>query len=346
MKSFVGQNSVLRDFLLFGVGVVACLMLKWSVAVMMLSLVCSIGWCCWRNGMLERYVKGLMAGLILGCMPFAIYFSVMGIWADMWQNYFINTFSSVSMPLADTLMTYAGEWKNLLTTRRILYLIYTLPVLMLWRKSDWFTSMLPALCGLFFVAVSIRHDFFHYVTIAGPFAILTIVMAMRWIIHHRVRLRYIAVVTILAVCYVVLGSIYYSDAFCTKAGERFDHYMAVSAAMSKVSENPKIIHVGMENGLCMGTTLPGTRYWATQYGRTEQMWKEELAGIRSGNADFVRCPDDMPKYLQRILDEAGYVHWQDDLFVKTIPPELGEVKHFTILDIIRKKTYQDAYFGE
>ena len=50
--------------------------------------------------------------------------------------------------------------------------------------------------------------------------------------------------------YVVWGSIRYTDTFCMKADERFDKFMAVSAAMSQVDQ-PKIIVVGQERGICM-----------------------------------------------------------------------------------------------
>ncbi len=346
MKAFIGRCPSFRDCLFLGVGIVSCLMLKWSVAFMMLSFIFSVSWWAWRNKGLLKCISGFLCGILVGSLPFIVYFFIMDIWSDLWREYFCNTMSSVSMPLYDTLVVYAEEWKQLLTSHRILYLFYTLPVLAFWNKKDWFASAMPTLCGLFFVAVSIRHDFAHYVSIAGPFAVLSIIVVMQWVVRHRVRLRYVGIVLLLAASYVIWGSIHYSNTFCTKAGERFDYFMALSAAMSQVAENPTIINVGMETGLCQATILPGTRYWTTQHGRTAQMWAEELDGIRSGKADFVRCADGVPDYLQKILDDAGYVHWRDGIFVKGKLPELNEIKHFTALDIIRKKTYREVYFGE
>ena len=310
---------------------------------MMLSLVCSIGWFALRQSDLRRCLTGLSVGFLAAFLPIAIYFTAVGIWADVWREYFCNTLSSVSMPLAETLTAYAGEWRELITTRRILYLVYTLPVFVLWRSRDWFATAWPMLCGLTFVAISIRHDFAHYVSIAGPFAILTIVVVMRWVIGHKMRLRYVAAVLLLAQGYVVWGSIHYSHTFCTKAGAKFDHFMAVSAAMSRVSEHPTIIHIGMETGLCMGSALPGTRYWTTQHGRTEEMWAQQLEGIRAGKADFVRCADGAPDYIKKILADAGYVYWTDKINSRVPMDGALAIKHLTAWDIVTKKTYKEIY---
>ncbi len=326
-----------------GVGLVACLMLKWSVALMMLSLVFSVGWMAWQGGSLKKYLLGFFCGILLSIMPFVVAFSCWRNWSDLWREYFVNTLSSVSVPLAETVSLYAGEWAGMFTTRRFLYLLYTLPVLTLWNKKKWFASALPALCGLFFIALSIRHDFAHYVTVAGPFAILTIVVVMRWAIGHHVRLRYMMAVLLLAQSYVVWGSIHYSQTFFTKAGDQFNHFMAVSAAMSCVADHPTIIHVGMEIGLCQGTSLPGTRYWITQHGRTEAMWKEELAEIAAGNADFVRCPREASVHLQKILSEAGYVYWMDDIYSRVPLDKTLAIKPFSPMDIVCKKTYREKY---
>ncbi len=333
-----------------GVGLVACLMLKWSVALMMLSLVCSAGWMAWQGGSLKRYLLGFFCGILLSITPFVVAFSCWGNWSDLWREYFVNTLSSVSVPLAETVSLYADEWAGMFTTRRFLYLLYTLPVLTLWNKKNWFASALPALCGLFFIALSIRHDSFgHYISVAGPFAILSIVVALRYVQSHNVlRLRYVTFLAILAMAYVVLGSIRYTDTFCTKADERFDKFMAVSAAMSQVDQ-PKIIVVGQERGICMGTSLPATRYWITQLGRTEQMWQSQMSAIDQGKADFViDFGAESAEMRARILS-AGYRYF-DTFYGGRVYAQSEEIRpiaaeHFSAWDIVKKRNYREAYFA-
>ena len=315
---------------------------------MMLSLVFSVGWMAWRGGSLKRYLLGFFCGILLSLMPFVVAFSCWGNWSDLWREYFVNKLSSVSVPLAETITLYADEWAEMFTTRRFLYLLYTLPVLTLWNKRNWFASALPALCGLFFIALSIRHDSFgHYISVVGPFAILSIVVALRYVqLHNVLRLRYVTFFAILAMAYVVWGSIRYTDTFCTKAGGRFDKFMAVSAAMSQV-EQPKIIIVGQERGVCMATALPATRYWITQLGRTEQMWQSQMSAIDQEKADFVIDFGSDSDYIHQRITNAGY-HFFDDFYGGSVYSRHQGLQiicpvHLSALDIVSKRNYQDIY---
>ncbi len=331
-----------------GAGIVACLMLKWSVALMMLSLVASVGWMAWRNKTLQRYVTSLSIGLIVAFLPFVIAFTCWGNWSDMWQEYFVNTMASVSVPMSETLSVYAQEWLSMITTRRCLYLLYVLPVLLLCKRKEWFTTTLPALCGLFFIALSIRHDQFgHYISVVGPFAILAIVVLFLYLKQYALlRLRYVAAVWLLAVCYICWGSIRYTDCFCTKAGEKFDKYMAVSAAMAQVPQ-PKVIVVGQERGVCMATSLPGTRYWITQLGRTEKMWQEQMSALDSGVADFVILFGSDSQEMMNHFKRVGY-HYLDEFYGGYVFARSKDITaiapvHWPVWEIISKKTYTEVY---
>lgn len=331
-----------------GVGLVACLMQKWSVALMMLSLVFSVGWMAWRSKTTGQYVTSLVSGILLSFAPFAIAFICWGNWEDMWQEYFVNTLASVSVPMSETLKVYCQEWGAMFSTRRSLYLLYTLPVLALWNKKDWFASALPALSGLFFIALSIRHDEFgHYISVVGPFAILTIVVVLQYLQKTNwIRFRFIALGGLLATLYVMWGSIRYTDSFCTKAGEKFDKYMAVSAAMSQVPQ-PKVIVVGQERGICMASSLPGTRYWITQLGRTEQMWQDQMSAIDQREADFVIMFGADSGYIRQRFSKAGY-HYFDDFYGGKVYTFHSEIQPFstqtlTAWDIVTKRNYVEVY---
>ena len=326
-----------------GMGIAACLMIKWSVAVMMLSLLAGIIWLAVGNRDTKRCLAGSLFGIVATLLPFAVWFTMLGNWQDMWQEYFINTLSSVSLPFSETVSAYCLEWQRMFTTRRFLYLLYTLPVLVLWSRKRWFASALPALCGLFFIALSIRHDIFgHYISVAGPFAILTIIVFVRFWQSRHIRLRYLAACGLVTMLYVIWGSIRYSDSFCTKAGEKFDRFMAVSAEMAQV-ENPKIIIIGQERGLCMGTSLPGTRYWITQLGRTEQMWQAQVAAIESRSADFVICFGGSAIQCEDSLQRLGYAYLDEcyagRVYSRTAIDTKSDRLHYSVWEIISRKNY-------
>ncbi len=347
MKALKGNDLKSVDYASIGASIVYCLFIKWSVAVMMLCFVVSLGWIAWQRKEICRYFIGSLCGLIGTFLPFVVYFSICGNLRDMWQEYFVNTLTTVSKPMDETVVDIIEGGKNLFTTKNFLYLVYTLPVLSLWKRERWFTSSLPALCGLFFIALCVRAgDGVHYITIAGPFAIMTIVVVLRWLISLRISLRYLSLLFVVSASYVIWGHIHYSNNFCTKNTAEFNRYMALSWAMSQVSEHPSVIILGMEPGLCMGTALPGTKYWTLQKGRTEQMWQDELAAIRDGSADFIVlwCAD-VNEY-DRMLTDCGY-HFLSDYYAGSVYTrhdlKIPEIKEVTVCDIISKRTYADLY---
>lgn len=348
LRQMQGLTVKTSHYIGVGVGVIACLMLKWSVAAMMVSFVGSIGWWAWRQRSFKTFITGTLSGLSLASLPFAIAFTCWNNWDDMWREYFVNTLATVNLPFDETLVAYSKEIKQLFTSHRFIYLLYTLPALWLWRKQDWFATALPTLCGLFFIALSIRHDGSgHYLSVVGPFAIVAIVYAITLSVRFHVKMYYVGIMSLLSTIYVIWGSIHYTASFCTKAGDSFDSFMAASAVMSKVDE-PRIIVIGLDLGLCMASSLPGTRYWITQKGKSEQMWNEQLAAIRSGSADFIIFFDSsavpiLSSDLQRLnyhyltSCHGGVIYSKTNLQMPT------ELKHFTVRDIVLKKTYTEMY---
>ncbi len=352
MKSLKGFSIQWHDYVWIGVGIITCAMIKWNVAVMMLCFLISLCWISWQNGTLKHCLLNCAFGIIIAFLPFALYFTYVGNWQDMWQEYFVNTFATVTTEdtsLVKSLSVFFYGWKQLFATKMFLYLFYTLPVLVIWQKERWFSTILPALCGLFFIALSARPESgVHYITVAGPFAIMTIVVILHFFQKKNIDVKYLWGVWILGMIYVLWGSVYYSNYFFTKDRQCFSKAMALSATMSQVAEHPTVIILGMEPGLCMGTALPGTRYWTLQKGRTEQMWQEEWRAIETGSSDFIVLwwgAD--PKVYDSKLKALGY-HYLSDYFAGSVytkhdismPQQIIDIP---MKDIITKRTYKDIY---
>ena len=84
--------------------------------------------------------------------------------------------ASVSKPLKWTIKDYAQEWLRLFTTNRIIYIVYTFPLLLLWKRKEGLVSALPWLSAMFFMALAIHHaNYGYYITTVGPFSIFAMV---------------------------------------------------------------------------------------------------------------------------------------------------------------------------
>lgn len=286
----VKQNRVSRsinfNFILIGICWIAVIMIKWSIAVMMVSLIFSIGVYAFKAKRLKEYLINISIGVLMGILPFFIYFSLTNSWEAMFQEYFINTLATVRMPLYETIQQYTKEWMNLFSTKRIIYILYILPLLTLWNKNSWFVNSLPFLSALFFVALSIRHDNFgHYISVVGVFAVYAIILILQNMHKYKVRIRHYCVLLLLGIAYIIWGKIYYSNNFFTKA-EDITEFENINYLISQVYK-PTIINIGQDRGFGMGYTLPYCRYWITQMGRTERMLSEQEKSLYEGKADFI-----------------------------------------------------------
>ena len=86
-------------------------------------------------------------------------------------------------------------------------------------------------------------------------------------------------------------------------------YYEAAYYMSQVKKPTIIYYTSMEKGI--GTpvdALPGTRYWSSQMGATQEMLDSQLDGVRKGTADFVLASDFAQPLAMTdsILQAAGY----------------------------------------
>ena len=280
MRGPYAMKGLSLEWMGIGGSLVAVIMMKWSVGLMMVSLIVSIGVWAWKRQALISYIISLVIGMVGLALPFVIYFITTDSMEAMWHEYFSNTLSSVSEPLWETVVSYSCEWWRLFSTKRFLYIIYTLPLLFLWKRSKSFATALPWLSSMFFIALAIRHDDFgHYITIVAPFAIFAVVCLLKILRLRRVPLLYYHIVLLMAFVYIVWGKIYYSDTFFMKV-ENIDSFERINWRMSKVKE-PTILMMGQYPGLCMGYVHPYCRYWIAQKGQTESMFAAQDKALRA-----------------------------------------------------------------
>jgi len=326
-----------------GLCLVAVLMMKWSIGLMMMSLIISMGIYAYQNHTLASYVLSVTMGIVILALPFVIYFVATDSMGAMWHEYFANTMASVSEPLPQTIQSYSHEWLRMITTKRIIYIIYTLPLLLLWNRKQWFVSALPWLSAMFFIALAIRHDNFgHYISIVGPFAIFAIVSLLRYGQRHRVSPRYYACFMVLAMGYLVWGKLHYcNDNFATHA-DKATKFEAVNWQMAHTVEHPTLLIMGQDPGYCMGYSRPYCRYWISQMGQTKAMFDAQEKALAEGKADFVSLnePQVIRKYEPMLLTE-GY-HLMNTyngfhIYTKHIAPPLPANFHVSAIDILTKR---------
>lgn len=341
METSSAKRGFSISWMMVGCGWVAVLMMKWSIALMMVSLLVSIGVYAWKRDALKDYLASMMTGISALALPFLVYFVLTDSLGAMWHEYFANTMASVSEPLAQTIVSYSHEWLGLVTSKRIIYIVYTLPLLLLWNRKEWFASAQPWLSAMFFIALAIRHDHFgHYISIVAPFAIFAIVSLLGWIQKHHLALRYYSIVLVLALCYLVWGKIHYGSGLLASA-QNIKKFEEINWRMAKV-KNPTLLIMGQDPGYCMGYSRPYCRYWISQMGQTQAMFDAQEKALAEGKADFVSLNGEgtIRKYEPLVLSRGYRLFEQyggNNIYTKHLCPPIPKSFRMTDFDVLTKR---------
>lgn len=291
-------------YVILGFSFTCCLMMKWSIAVMMGSILVTLLCIEWKEKKQLSYLCNVACGILVGLFPWTIYFIVVGNFDDFVQEYFINTMASVQIPLEETISIYSGELFGVLSTKRVIYILYILPLLALWKRKQWFFSSLPFLCGCFFIALSVRHDNFgHYISVSSPFCIIAITWILKQVSEREIKMSYYLAAMVGMLTYIGWGTYKYKYIGNHEANIE---YTRISNMYSQIN-NPKVLYLGQDPGWALGTSLPACRYWITQMGRTENMRKSQIHDMLSGCADIIaiRSNEENKLYTKQLLD-IGY----------------------------------------
>ena len=335
------KNGFSLSWMAVGCGWVAVMMMKWSIALMMVSLLVSLGIYAQKREALKGYLISLLAGMAALALPFLFYFVLTDSLGAMWQEYFAHTMASVSEPLPQTIVSYSHEWLGMLTTKRIIYIVYTLPLLLLWNRKEWFASALPWLSAMFFIALAIRHDQFgHYISIVAPFAIFAIVSLLRWMQSHQFSLYYYVPVFLLAMGYLVWGKIHYGNGLLSHA-QNITKFEEINWRMARVG-HPTLLIFGQDPGYCMGYSRPYCRYWISQMGQPQSMFDAQELALEEGKADFVilNGAGSIRKYESQVLSMGYHLFEQyggNNLYTKHLCPSIPKNFRVTDFDVLSKR---------
>ena len=338
------DNNERRNYLLLGISIAACFFIKWSIAIMMLSFLISTILISTKKNLIHR-ISFVVLGMILVSAPFLLYLSAEGCLRAFCIEYFCNTLNSVKQPISETVTSYTLELFKYFTSRKFLYLVYVLPAAMLIERKRWFATSLPLLCMFFFLALSARHDLGHYTTVCSPFSIVLFIVIISKIKTKMHQNLYHICVTVLMV-YITYGSHVYKCSALKKSESR-DMCIALSNAIAKAYEKPKVNYIKIQNSIAMDRAIPSCKYWNTQTGRSEEMWNIQMNDIMQGHADIVFVkPGETNEEIKGILENAGYYYITSCgglMYSKKHIQLPKDIKHLNPIDVIMKKHYLNIY---
>ncbi len=282
--------DVRRYGLVLGGCFMALVMIKWSIAIMQASMIVVALWyLIWER---QEYglAKWLACGMAAVALPFVVWLVAAGAWAGFIDEYFINTFRTVSSDegFVSVLLTeIETQWS----------MPQSLALLLLTSVGGWLMSRqlpryryVPLAVSLFFFLVCTRHNMNYYYSACYIF-LLYLLVYMISLLRRPVRTWNLTLAAAVVLAWGVSENVrmHSNKRPMTKwaVTENRDNYERISRCI--VGNKPRIMNLlAGEFGFgIQSETLPAGKYWSKQVGMTPKMMTSHKKLLKSGRADYV-----------------------------------------------------------
>ena len=286
-----------RSAWLIGISIGATLMIKFTFAIMIFFFAIMLCVMARRSELIRvrDVVWRLLAGVFIVCLPFIVAFAIMGNLDDFFREYFLITskISSHSPRLNIIKWVLQGGFLSGLI---IVMSISTLTMFINVRRYAW----MPIVAFVWFLLVTVQNaewDYYYYsCMIFGVFGLISLA---KWLAYYKPSKGVVAVVVLLAITGVGAFSYYKASQFDnfklvkhkpnhffdTKRVEYHRHVDVV-----KQVNNPRIVFFNCNNVVNVADEtggLPGCKYFAKQYGASDDMIESQYNDIKHNRPHFV-----------------------------------------------------------
>jgi len=302
----VDRKTLLRLSFLMGMSMMCCLLIKWSIMLMMGGLAIVLLYSSLKKRMFVNCLYGGVIGMWTMSLPFYVYFLVKGNFGAFISEYFCNTYSTVSKPLGDMLTTYLYGWIYMKKP----FALFFVGLVLFCRKfkvSYWLLFVYFIFLSIVVVSISA-----HYWSALCPFSVFSFILLVKYMERKKSLSRYsVLAVSMLAICVCLFFNIHPEMTFVFQKNVGRQAYYDVSRLMA-LTQNPKVIGNDLETGTgILADALPACRYWARQRGATPIMDKERRMVLQARipdyivNSEYVRPENE---FTLQELRKYGYVY--------------------------------------
>lgn len=280
-------SSVRRPAFGLGVAMACCLLIKWSIFVMMGGMALIVLWISFSRKRMDALVGGLL-GVATIMLPFSAYFICEGNFMAMVREYFVNTYLITGQE--------TDNWhvliRLLLVDRFYLYTMVELTViivgLVLFCRHFRFSYLLLLAFLPFWIVLVFKSTLPHYFCITMPFYMflfMYMVHCCRNFVRRMNRLPYAFVAVFLLLAGVVFNV--HSENLVFFHSTEQETWDDIQSFMAK-RQYPKIMFCNIVYSFgVVSRALPACKYWALQSGASEEMKEERYRAIRKRIPDYI-----------------------------------------------------------
>lgn len=277
----VDSRSLFSLSFLMGVCMMCCLLIKWSVTLMLGGLALVLLVSSFKKKMYEGIMGGAI-GMLAMFLPFLIYFLCKGNLDAFITEYFCNTYSTVSKPFGEMVMSYLQGWIHMKKP----FGLFLIGLVLFCRKLKVSYGFL---FGYFtFLSLAVIAPYPHYWGVLLPFSIFLFVLLVKCV-ESKVRLDVGRTLAASAVALVagICFNIHTDFTFVFQKTPYRQDYYDISWLMAQTPK-PKIMFNNYENGMgILAGSLPACKYWARQVGAIPAMDKNRREALLARVPDFV-----------------------------------------------------------
>lgn len=293
-----------------GSGIMCCLLIKWSVAAML----CGTAAVVLAVSIRRRRLDGILGGVLglSGCaLPFLIYFLLQGNLEAFIQEYFLNTYTTVSHePLHAVVFERALHLGGSIFYKKFAIIVMGFLFFCHRYKLSWWLCSIP----FPFVLLLATPGYGYYYTVMMPlFVVAAIVCADYATKHFHMQRKWLycgyAAIALCGLAYDFRRATPFPLKHKETAQSRAFHNME---KLMSIKEHPLVMCYRMDNGIgVVADALPACKYWALQNGATPAMYAERAKALKARKADFIivakQQHNDDDALRNGTLEENGYV---------------------------------------
>ncbi len=292
-----------------GAALAATFLLKFNITAMLLPFAALALMLIPRNtGVTKVQAAGLiLAGGVAMLLPFAVCFAIEGNLTDFINEYLLLTPLTTANKVAQ---------ENSASTMSLAMGIYALA--MFGICSVAMARLTPRhkrtalLCNIAFLAVCSINSRSYYYSIYAPFAMYAGCMATQCSLFRPSR-KMVVAATVAVAAVLALSNLYIHDLrhrnigdFFTQDNQARHECYAMERIVAQIP-NARMVHFTNVNvGVCSGV-MPACKYWATQWGATDAMLRNQIEACRDGKADFAVVPTVFKDTIKELVGYGWYV---------------------------------------
>ena len=313
------KKNAFNVFFLFGVSFSCTFLIKYSITIFVcLFPLFTVYYLIKQKVSFFKVLSGGFLGVAVLIIPFLTYFVVQGNLQAFIQEYFTNTFATVSNLGGSLSVVNVFTWRFscFLTNKPLVIIEFFIAISSVWISKKFSTALPSILFTLFFLITVYIGTFTYYYGVTAIMSIW-IVLSLCYIPGIKRFQKCITFsIAMLGVLFLFSYNLRQPDiVFNSQTAEEL---LKIESIYQKY-DKPKVTCIMLERGFGItADALPASKYWTRQNGITEEMNTVNIEGIRNSDVVAMEEKGFSNQEIREVLSESGFTNIEEKSLAGTL----------------------------